>query len=329
MMRAAYRDRMSTSSSATLGSTDVRVSPLSLGGTPFGDMYATVTDEAAISTVHSAFDAGVRYFDTAPLYGVGKAERRLGAGLRALPRDEVVVSTKIGRILQDDDGTVAPTFEYSPEAVAQCLSGSYERLGLERVDVVHVHDPDNHMDEVEQITLPALRNLQRDGVIRAVSAGMNHSAPLARFVASGLVDCVLLAGRWTLLDQSALDDLLPAAVTHGASVIAAGVFNSGVLADPDADERFANFFYRPAPPEIVERVRHIRDVCADHGVALRAAALQFPLTHPAVATVCVGCRSPEEVRANAGDMGADIPTSLWSDLAAAGLLRPDAVPAGS
>jgi D-threo-aldose 1-dehydrogenase len=285
-----------------------------------------VSDNDAIATVHAAFDAGVRYFDTAPLYGVGKAERRLGAGLRALPRDEVVVSTKIGRILQDDDGTIAPTFEYGPDAIARSLTGSYERLGLERVDVVHVHDPDNHMDEVAQITLPALRKMQRDGVIRAVSAGMNHSAPLARFVAAGLVDCVLVAGRWTLLDQSALEDLLPAAMTHGASVIAGGVFNSGVLADPDGNEQFASFFYRPAPPEIVERVRRIRDVCADHRVSLRAAALQFPLTHPAVATVCVGCRSPEEVRANASDLDVDIPASLWSDLASAGVLRPDAVP---
>ena len=238
----------------TLGATNVRVSRLSLGGTPFGDMYATVPDDQAVATVEAAFEAGVRYFDTAPLYGVGRAERRLGLGLRHLPRDEVVVSTKVGRILQDEDGTIPPTFEYTPEAIERSLAGSYERLGLDRVDIVHVHDPDHHMDEVMEVTLPALRKLQADGVIGAVSAGMNHSAPLARFVTAGLVDSVLVAGRWTLLDQSALDDLLPAAVEQGVSVIAAGVFNTGALADPDAGKQFANYFYRPAPPEIQDRV---------------------------------------------------------------------------
>lgn len=310
----------------SLGGTDVCVSRLSLGGTPFGDMYAVVHDDQAVATVRAAFDAGVRYFDTAPLYGVGKSERRLGAGLAGLPRDEFTVSTKIGRILQDDDGAIPPTFDYSEEAIRRSLAGSYQRLGLDRVDVVHVHDPDNHMDEVMGTTFPFLRRMQVEGVIRAVSAGMNHSGPLARFVKAGLVDCVLIAGRWTLLDQSALDDLLPAAAARGVSIIAAGVFNTGVLADPDGGEQYANYFYRPAQPDILERVRRIRDICADHQVALRAAALQFPFTHAAVATVCVGCRSPEEVAANARDMEVDIPSDLWGELVAEGLLRPDATP---
>jgi aryl-alcohol dehydrogenase-like predicted oxidoreductase len=275
-------------------------------------------------TVRAAFAAGVRYFDTAPLYGVGRAERRLGLGLRNLPRDHVTVSTKVGRILQG--GELPPTFEYSPDAEARSLARSYDRLGLDRVDVVHVHDPDLHMDEVMGVTLPALRALQREGRIRAVSAGTNHAAPLARFVTAGLVDCVMVAGRWTLLDQSALDELLSAALANQASVIAAGVFNSGVLADPDGSDELVNFFYRPAPAEIVDRVRRIRDVCSDHRVGLRRAALQFPLTHPAVATVCVGCRSPDEVASNAADLAAPIPKELWTDLAAAGLLRPDPLP---
>lgn len=305
----------------TLGCTAVPVSRLSIGGTPFGDMYEGVPDEAAIATVRAAFDAGVRYFDTAPLYGVGKAERRLGLAIRALPRDQITISTKIGRILQDDDGTIPPTFDYSPEAVESSLAGSFERLGTDHVDIVHVHDPDRHMDEVIETTLPFLRSMQAAGRIGAVSAGMNHSAPLARFVETGLVDAVLVAGRWTLLDQSALDDLLPASTRHGVSVIAAGVFNTGVLADPDGDPRFVNYFYRPAPPEILERVAAIRGVCADHGVSLRAAALQFPLTHPAVATVCIGCRTPDEARANADDLAVEVPSRLWSDLAQAGLVR--------
>jgi D-threo-aldose 1-dehydrogenase len=168
--------------------------------------------------------------------------------------------------------------------------------------------------------------MQAEGAIGAVSAGMNHSAPLARFAASGMVDCVMIAGRWTLLDQSAIDDLLPAASLHHVSVIAAGVFNSGVLADPDGADEFVNYFYRPAPPEIRDRVRRIRAVCDDHRVPLRAAALGFPLTHPAVATVCIGCRSAEEVSSNLEALDVDIPPALWHDLADEGLLRHDAVP---
>jgi D-threo-aldose 1-dehydrogenase len=156
---------------------------------------------------------------------------------------------------------------------------------------------------------------------------MNYAAPLARFVAEGVVDCVLLAGRWTLLDQSALDDLLPLSLEKNVAVIAAGVFNSGVLADPDADPKLANFFYRPAPHDVLERVRRIRALCEKYGVSLGAAALQFPLTHPAVASVLVGCRSPQEVEINAADFEVDIPPRLWRDLADHGLLRPDAVSA--
>ncbi len=304
-----------------LGRTSVPVTRLSMGGTPFGDMYAVVPDEVAVATVRAAFDAGIRYFDTAPLYGVGKSERRLGLGIRTLPRDQITISTKVGRILQDDDGTIPPTFDFSPSAVETSLAGSLQRLGTDRVDLVHVHDPDRYVDEVIDTTLPFLRSLQAAGRVGAVSAGMNHSAPLARFVETGLVDAVMVAGRWSLLDQSALDDLLPAAIRQGVDVIAAGVFNTGVLADPDGDPRFVNFFYRPAPPEILARAAAIRSVCADHGVPLRAAALQFPFTHPAVATVCIGCRSPDEVRANAHDISVDIPPQLWSDLAEAGLVR--------
>lgn len=311
---------MQAGDTVTVGSTSVRVSRLSLGGTPFGDMFAPVPDEQAVTTIHAAYEAGVRYFETAPLYGVGKSERRLGLGIANLPRDQLTISTKIGRILQDDDGTVPPTFEYTPEAIERSLRGSFERLGTDHVEIVHVHDPDRHMDEAMAVTLPRLRAMQAEGRIGAVSAGMNHSAPLARFVKAGLVDCVLIAGRWTLLDQSALDDLLPAAAVHGTSVIAAGVFNTGILANPDADSALVNYFYQPPPREVVERVAAIRRVCEDHDIPLRAAALQFPFSHPAVATVCIGCRSPQEVQQNVADLAVEIPTALWTDLATAGLL---------
>jgi D-threo-aldose 1-dehydrogenase len=254
----------------------------------------------------------VSFFDTAPRYGDGESERRLGIGLRDVPRDTISVSTK-----------VAAAFDEA--ALDASLQASLRRTKLDRFDVVHVHDPDDRMDEALAITLPALRRLQADGVIGAVGAGMNHAPPLARFVAEGAVDCVLLAGRWTLLDQSALDDLLPLSLERNVAVVAAGVFNSGVLADPDANPNLANFFYRPTPPDVLERVRRIRAVCEQHGVSLGAAALQFPLTHPAVATVLVGCRSPQEVEANTAAFEVGIPSRLWRDLADRGLVRPDAV----
>ncbi|MCU1346316.1 MAG: putative oxidoreductase, partial [Acidimicrobiia bacterium] len=181
-----------------LGQTDVEVSILTLGGTPFGDMYEPVPDEVAIATVRRAFELGVRSFDTAPLYGVGKSERRLGLGLRELPRDDVTVCTKVGRVLQDDDGTIAPTFEYSPEAVATSLAGSRHRLGVDHLDVVHVHDPDDYLDAALTGAFPAMRALQREGTVGAVSAGMNNSGPLADFIRQGVVDAVMVAGRFSL-----------------------------------------------------------------------------------------------------------------------------------
>ncbi len=264
---------------------------------------------------------GVRSFDTAPLYGVGKSERRLGLGIRSLPRDELTICSKVGRILQDDDGTVPPTFGYDEKAVIASLEGSRERIGVDRIDVVHVHDPDRHIEAALDTAFPTLRRLQADGVIGAVSAGMNNTGPLCRFIEAGAVDCVLLNGRTSLLDDSALDDLLPLALERGVSVIAGGVFNSGVLADPDADPRFVNFWYQPPSPEVLERVARIRTRCERHGVSLRAAALQYPLSHPAVAGVVVGCRSPEEVATNAADLEVDVPEALWADLAEDGLAR--------
>jgi D-threo-aldose 1-dehydrogenase len=300
----------------TLGNTSVEVSGLSLGGAPFGEMFQAITDDQVTETVHRAYDLGVRHFDTAPRYGNGESERRLGGALRDLPRHTIIVSTK-----------VAPAFGGNAHAIDESLQASLGRSTLDHFDIVHVHDPDDHMDDVLETTFPRLRMLQAEGAIGAVGAGMNHAAPLARLVAEGVVDCVLLAGRWTLLDQSALDDLLPLSLERNVAVVAAGVFNSGVLADPDADPTLANFFYRPAPTDVLERVRRIRAVCETHGVSLGAAALQFPLTHPAVASVLVGCRSPQEVEINAANFEVDIPPRLWRDLADHELLRRDALSA--
>jgi D-threo-aldose 1-dehydrogenase len=307
-------------SRTTIGGTGVEITRLSLGCAPFGDMFAPVPDDQAIATVRAAFEHGIRYFDTAPFYGVGKSERRLGLGLAGLPRDQVTVSTKVGRVLQDDDGTVPPTFEYTPDAVKRSLEGSHERLKLDRFDIVHVHDPERHVESAIEGAFPTLRAMQAAGEIGAVSCGTNFSDPLVRFVREGLVDSVLISGQWTLLDQTAGQELLPLALERGVAVIAASVFNSGILADPDADPALVNFKYRPAPSEVVARTRRIKDVCASHGVPLKAAAVQFPFTHPAVSTVLLGCRSSQEVVSNVADLAVEITPSLWSDLRAEGLI---------
>lgn len=313
---------MNPASKVRIGDTGVEVTRLSLGCGPFGDMWAPVTDEQAEATVRRAYELGIRYFDTAPLYGVGKSERRLGMGVRDLPRRELTISTKVGRILQDADGTLPPTFEYTPEAVRTSLAASRERTGLDHFEIVHVHDPERHVQAAIEGAFPTLRGLQAVGEIGAVSCGTNFSDPLVRFIEEGLVDCVLISGQWTLLDQSALDRLLPLATQRGVAVIAASVFNSGILANPDADASFVKFKYQSPPPEVLNRTRAIQRICARYDVPLKAAAIQFPLTHPAVASVLVGCRSPEEVSSNVADAALHIPEDLWADLVTAGLIHP-------
>jgi D-threo-aldose 1-dehydrogenase len=308
----------------TLGRGAVPVTPLSLGTAPLGGMFRPVPEDDARATVDAAWDAGVRTFDTAPQYGAGRAEERLGAALRGRPRDELVVCTKVGRLVVESDegegggvGIFADTrgrgvtFDFSADGVRRSLEASLERLGLHRVDVLHVHDPDDHLDQAIAEALPALLELRDEGVIGAVGAGMNAAAPLARIVRETDVDCVLLAGRYTLLDRSGADDLLPLCAERGVSVIAAGVFNSGVLLDPRPG---ATFDYAPASDDVLERAVRIGERCAAHGVATATAAMRFPLRDPAVASVLIGARSADEVRANAAAFAADVPEALWEEL---------------
>ena len=311
-----------------LGRTGLQVTRLGLGCAPLGNMYAPVSDADAQATVDAAWDAGLRWFDTAPLYGHGLSERRLGTALRGRPRDALVLATKVGWSLlpgEDPETIFAgapelhPEHDYSPDAVRRSIEASRERLGVERIDVLHIHDPDDHEAEAIAGAFPVLHEMRKRGAIGAVGAGMNQSAMLARFVERGLVDCVLLAGRYSILDQSGLADLLPLAAARGVAVIAGGVFNSGLLADPRPG---APFNYAPAAAEMVSRAQRLQAICARFDVPLRAAALQFPTFHPAVATVLVGARSAAEVEENVRLFALAIPRELWRSLQREELIDP-------
>jgi D-threo-aldose 1-dehydrogenase len=303
-----------------LGRTGLQVTRLGLGCAPLGNMFAALGEEQAAATVEAAWRVGLRWFDTAPLYGHGLSEQRLGQALRGHRRGDYVLATKVGRLLVPgrDPATifmgvpeVRPHFDFSYDGALRSLEASVERIGTDRIDVLHVHDPDEHESEAVEGAFRALRRMREERVIGAVGAGMNQSAMLTRFIERGLVDCVLLAGRYSILDQTGSRDLLPAAQAAGVAVIAAGVFNSGLLADPKPG---ATFDYAPASAERIERARRLSAVCADHGVSLKAAALQFPARHPAVATVLSGARSAAEIRENAESFSTPIPEALWTAL---------------
>jgi D-threo-aldose 1-dehydrogenase len=318
---------MNVTERVAIGSTGIEVTRLGLGLAPIGGLYSPVSEQQARDTVEKAWDLGIRYFDVAPLYGNGLAETRAGAVLRDKPRESFVLSTKVGRLLRPggadrqriwaEPADLTPVFDFSADGVRASYAESLTRLGLDRADILHVHDPDDFLASVLTDALPALVEMRSQGRIGGVSAGMNQTAMLVEFVRSGLLDSVLVAGRYTLLDQSAASSLLPLCASSGVSVIAAGVFNSGILADPRPD---STYDYGPASSALVSRALAIQEVCTSHGVPLRAAAIQFPLTSPAVTCVLVGARSPGEV-ADAVEMASvSIPVALWSDLRSAGLL---------
>ncbi|MFE7711275.1 aldo/keto reductase [Streptomyces sp. NPDC057486] len=321
---------------AQLGRSTATVTRLSFGAAGVGNLFTPVTDESATRTVDAAWAAGIRSFDTAPHYGLGLSERRLGAALRDRPRAEYTVATKVGRLLEPvpypvgDDlahGFAVPAthrrvWDFSADGVRRSLEGSLQRLGLDRVDIVHLHDPDDHFAEAIGQAYPALEQLRAEGVVRAIGVGMNRSEILARFVRDTDIDAVLLAGRYTLLDQGAMAELLPEAARRAVSVVVGGVFNSGVLANPRPG---ATFDYAAAPPELVDRALRMQTICERHGVPLRAAAVRFALAPQAVAGVLIGARSAEEVADAARLLSLDIPDALWQELRTAGLL-PDHLP---
>ena len=281
-----------------------------------------MSDDEAHRVIEAAWDAGIRYFDTAPLYGFGLSEQRLGAVLRTKPREEFVISTKVGRLLragapaepgQAWKGTppVNPVFDFSYEATMRSVDESLERLGLDRVDVLLIHDPDQHFEQAITGAYRALDHLRAEGTVRAIGAGMNQAEMLARFAREADFDCFLLAGRYTLLDRTGAQELLPLCLERGISVIAGGVFNSGILAESGSK---LHYNYGPAPPDVRSTVHRIKATCQRHGVDVKAAALQFPLRHPAVASVLTGCRSVAELEENVRLFNAPIPGQLWKDL---------------
>ena len=308
----------------TLGGSGVRVSGLAFGGAVIGNLFTEVTDEQAHEAVTAAWESGIRYFDTAPHYGLGLSERRLGEALKAYPRSEFTLSTKVGRRLEPSaDGgddlancfavpaTRRRVWDFSEDGVRRTLESSLERLGLDRVDVVYLHDPDDHAEEAFREGYPALEKLRSEGVVGAIGAGMNQAEMLTRFVRDTDVDVVLCAGRYTLLDQSALTELLPAAVERGVSVVVGGAFNSGLLADPRPG---STYNYAQAPGDLLDRALCMKEIAERHGISLRAAALAFCAAHPAVASVLVGARSADEVRDAADQFATPVPAAFWQEL---------------
>ena len=306
---------------------------LGLGAAQFGNLYRETTDDEASGAVETAWSRGIRYFDTAPHYGLGLSERRLGAALAAHDRDDYVVSTKVGRLLVpspetadrlDDGGFVVPAtlrreWDFSRDGIMRSFEGSLERLGLDRVDIVYLHDPDEHWEAASTTGIDALVELRDQGVVGAIGAGMNQAAMLAEFVRRCDVDVMMLAGRHTLLEHDALDDLLPLAVDRGVGIVAAGVYNSGLLSvpRPAAD---AKFDYEQAPAEVVARANAIADVCERFGVTLPDVAVAYPLRHPAVVSVVLGTRTAAQVASNVGRYETPIPDGLWDALRDGGLL---------
>ncbi len=323
-----------------IGRTKLRVSTLGLGTATMGGSRIPITRVEGEAIVTAAWEAGVRYFDTAPFYGVGAAEHRVGDALREQDRDSWVLSTKVGRLLRPKtdnapsaDGRLSPmpfkvVYDYTYDGIMRSVEDSYQRLGLARIDILYVHDIGvyQHGPEMNARYLPQLRDsgykaldeLRRSGVVSAIGLGVNEKEVLIDALAFGDWDAFLLAGRYTLLEQGPLDDLIPMCLARGTSLVIGGPLNSGILAGRDT------WNYDTAPPDVVARVRKLAEVCKAHSVPLAAAALQFPLAHPVVAAVIPGPRSAAEFTANLPLFTMKIPPTLWSDLRSEGLLHPNA-----
>ena len=314
---------MTTIDTREIGDTGLRVTTFGIGGAPLGNNVADAEEDVAIAAVERAYEAGIRYFDMAPIYGLGRAERRIGRALSGIPRDEFVISTKVGRLLEppsngSDSNEPSVVFDWSRDGVKRSLEESLQRLDMDRVDIALLHGPQDHYEAAIGEAYPALADLRSEGVITAIGAGMNEWEMPTRFAREADFDCFLVAGRYTLLDQSALAEFLPLCEEKGIGVILGGPYNSGILASDLSPE--ATYQYAKAPPDILDRALRIRSVCDQYDVPLNAAALQFGLAHPAVTSTIPGVRSSLEVDDNVGAAACPIPNALWEDLKQSELL---------
>lgn len=308
---------------------------LGYGAANVGNLYRALTDDEAWAVLDAAWESGIRYFDTAPHYGLGLSERRLGAFLRTKPRDEFVVSTKAGRLLlpnPDGAGTLDTAndfqvpaelrrvFDVSPDGIRASIDSSLERLGLDRVDVVFLHDPERSgIDGAVELGVTALAELRGQGILRGIGVGSMTTETLLESARTGIVDLLMVAGRYTLADQPVARDVLPECRRRGIGIVNAAVFNSGLLAtgSPPPHPRFD---YGATPPEVLDRTQRIAALCTDFNVELPAAALQFSLRDRTVMSVVAGAKNPAQVRQNAQRMDAVIPPEFWTALAREGLI---------
>lgn len=325
-----------------LGRSGLKVTTLGFGGAPLGDLYAHIDEASALATVETALASGINLIDTSPLYGHGLSEHRIGAALRRSGRKDMVISTKVGRVAEPFAGRGNGSgylgglphglrFDYSYDGAMRSLEQSALRLGVDHIDVVLIHDVDvwtHGKDAIEERfaqamdgAYRALDTLRAAGAVKAIGVGVNEAEMCERFARAGDFDTMLLAGRYSLLEQPGLASFMPLAQQKGIDLMLGGVFNSGILATgPVAG---AKYNYQPAPPAILARVSALEAACARHGVPLRRAALQFPLGHPAVASLVMGAVRPQEVADQVDELSAPIPAALWTELKAEGLLGAD------
>lgn len=323
-----------------IGKTKLKVTRLGFGCAPLGGLFHDMAETEASATVRHALDLGLNFLDTAPLYGHSKSELRLGRALSDRDKKSLVIATKVGRLLVpelkqkvesiwfENLPPLKPVFDFSYDGVMRSWEESVRRLNLERIDILHIHDPEDHYDEAMKGAYPALARLRSERAISAISVGTNHAEPLVRFAHDGDFDCFLLANRYTLLDQTGLRELLPLCAQKQISVIIGAPYNSGILAM--GAQPGAKFEYMNASPEILKKVGAIEKICARYGVPLKAAALQFPLAHPAVASVIPGARSVAEVEENFRMVGLPVPRDFWNELMRSGILPEEGpLPAGT
>jgi D-threo-aldose 1-dehydrogenase len=311
----------------------ISLTKLGLGCAQFGNLFRETSDEACTEAVIESWNSGVRYFDVAPHYGLGLGERRLGQAIKSLPRDEIVISTKVGRVLvaspetadqQDEQGFVVPAnvkrvFDYSRDGIMRSFEDSLKRLDLDCIDILYLHDPDEHWESASTTGVQALIELREQGVVKAIGAGMNQHEMLTKFVKRTDIDLVMLAGRFTLLEQGALKELLPAAIEKNVGIVNVGVYNSGLLSKARPTEG-ANYNYAPASADILARVNQIADVCEKFGVTLPEAAIAYVQLHPAVCSVVLGARNGAQAQENVLRFGKQVSDELWAELSEKGLI---------